>query len=175
MEAIGRSAVRHTPFWTNAVKSAVVVPLLAVAVFSSFAVLIATAVVLLAAAGRKLAVAHSRALEGPSRRRARGAKGDVDLATRGQAVAGARPFYLPSAATIATTAPIRMSQPMSREPRWPGRMRSDHDRPVPGRPIVARVPRGPTFTVAPRPPTERLAPDFDRLIRRPRPRRIEER
>ena len=51
------------PVMANAVKLAVALPLLIVAVFSSVAVLIATAVVLLAAeAGRQLAVAHSRAL-----------------------------------------------------------------------------------------------------------------
>jgi len=52
MKAVGQSVVK----W------AVVACLLAVAVFSQLAVLIATAVVLLAEAGRRLAVAHSRAL-----------------------------------------------------------------------------------------------------------------
>lgn len=53
------------PLMANALKLAVVLPLLLVAVFSQLAVLIAAALVLLAAAAwRRLAVSHSRALEG---------------------------------------------------------------------------------------------------------------
>ena len=52
------------PIGQGAAKWAVVTCLLVVAVFSQLAVLIATAVVLLAEAGRRLAVAHSRATAG---------------------------------------------------------------------------------------------------------------
>jgi len=63
---------------------------------------------------------------------------------------------------IAIAITIANGRPPRRPPKF-----SVYDRPVPGRPIVARSPLGPNVSQCPRPPALTDAPLLLRFIRRP--------